>query len=281
MDGLRKDAIHFFMLVRYGLRHRLEGSRMRTLSLSLLMAGLFACASFAHADGLADMRAALAQLKGQSPIKAVLEAHSWHRTGEGRAADEEQGQASVGLEDAGRGLQVTYGRDLTARIDTEQRSRVRDPANKTPTLTTLKDIDIGEMLPMVSSGAALLRVADKAAFKGERSDAYNGKPARVLTFDLPVESLNERDRKYTKKFSSTVDVWIGADGTPLASRSRQVIGGRAFVVISFDSVYEEQFVFGVNGDRLLTLRRESKFNATGAGERDERKIVRTLQVLPL
>ena len=99
---------------------------MRTLSLSLLMTGLFACASFAHADGLADMRAALAQLKGQSPIKAVLEAHSWHRTGEGKAADEEQGQASVGLEDAGRGLQVTYGRDLTARIDTEQRSRVRD-----------------------------------------------------------------------------------------------------------------------------------------------------------
>lgn len=251
---------------------------MRNLSLSLLMAGLLGCLPLAHADGLAEMRAALAQLKGQSPLKAMLEVHSWHRTGEGKPADEEQGQATVGLEDAGRGLQVTYSRELSARIDAEQRSRVRDPANKTPTLTTLKDVDIGEILPMVSSGAALLRVADKAVFKGERAEAYNGKPARVLTFDLPVESLNDRDRKYTKKFSSIVEVWIGADGTPLAQRARQVIGGRAFVVISFDSVYEEQFVYGVNGDRLLTLRRESKFNATGAGERDERKIVRTLQV---
>lgn len=254
---------------------------LRAWSLCVLVIGALACAHGARADGLTDMRAALAQLKGQSPIKAVLDARSWHRMGEGKGADEEQGQATIGLEDAGRGLQVTYGRELAARIDAEQRSRVRDPANKTPTLTTLKDIDIGDILPMMSSSAAILRVADKAAFKGERAEAYNGKPARVLTFELPVESLNERDRKYTKNFDSTVDVWIGADGTPLASRARQVIRGRAFVVISFESLYEEQFVYGVNGDRLLTLRRESKFGASGAGERDERKIVRTLQVLPL
>lgn len=252
---------------------------MHPVSLSLLLIALLGSAPLAQADGLADMRAALAQLKGQSPLKAMLEARSWHRMGDGREAEEEQGQASIGLEDAGRGLQVTYGRELTARIDAEQRARVREPASKTPTLTTLKDTDIGEILPMVSSAAALLRMADKAAFKGERTEAYNGKSTRVLTFELPVESLNERDRKYTKKFDSTVDVWVGADGTPLALRSRQVIRGRAFVVISFESLYEEQFVYSVSGDRLLTLRRESKFSASGAGERDERKIVRTLQLL--
>ncbi|WP_230413618.1 hypothetical protein [Undibacterium umbellatum] len=52
----------------------------------LLLAG--ACFSLfnqaAQADGLADLKAALARLPGQTPLKAIVEAKTWSRQGEGK-----------------------------------------------------------------------------------------------------------------------------------------------------------------------------------------------------
>lgn len=76
----------------------------------------------------------------------------------------------------------------------------------------------------------------------------------------------------------TLDLWIGADGTPLASSFRQRGSGRAFVVVSFEQKYDEDSVFGVTGERLLMLRRESRFSSSGAGEKMESKVVKTLQL---
>jgi hypothetical protein len=101
---------------------------------------------------------------------------------------------------------------------------------------------------------------------------------RALTFEMPMSSLSTREKKYAKKFSSVLDVWIGADGMPLASRLRQAMSGRAFVVVSFDSVQEEDSVYGVVAERLLAVRKETRGHASGAGEKDERKVVTTLQV---
>ncbi|MES2149235.1 MAG: hypothetical protein V4508_05510 [Pseudomonadota bacterium] len=241
-----------------------------------LFLALSLCPGFARADGLSDLKAALTQLKASTPLKALVEVKTLRRNG----ADEDQGQVSIGVEDAGHGLQLSYSRELQLRFDVEQRARIREPNARTPALTALKDIDASEIFPMVSAAPGLARIVERSAFKGERVDNYNGKPARLLSFELPLESLVARDRKVTRNFESTVDIWIGADGVPLASRARQLISGRAFVVVGFESLYEEQFVFGVAGDRLLTLRRESRFDASGAGEKDMRRIVRTLQPLP-
>lgn len=74
---------------------------------------LAACAALpAHADGLADMKAALERAGAVAPVKGTLEARTWRRTGEGSDAIEVSGLASIGVEEGPRGLGVLYGKDL-------------------------------------------------------------------------------------------------------------------------------------------------------------------------
>ena len=71
---------------------------------------------------------------------------------------------------------------------------------------------------------------------------------------------------------------IAADGTPLASHFHFDVSGRAFVVISFTQKTDETRQYGVSGDHLLLLRKESKNATSGAGEKVESKIIKTLQL---
>jgi hypothetical protein len=249
----------------------------RIAQLTLALAGLLAGA--AHADGLADLKAALGRLPGQTPVKAQLEVKTWSRSGEGKEAQEHSGLASVAVEDGARGLQVLYAKDMLGRVEQEERAASKDPNKaKTPTLQALREMRSTELNPMLSAAASLARDIDEASFSGEKADSYNGKPARLLSFAYSVDKLSDKDRKYVKNFESVLEVWIAADGTPLASRRRDNVSGRAFVVVSFEAKSEEERVYQQVGDRLLTLRRESHSSSSGAGEKSESRVVKTLQL---
>ena len=248
-----------------------------TLVRSLTLVAALAAAPLAHADGLADLKAALARLQAQTPLKATLEIHTTERQGDGADAIEKLGQASVGLEDGARGLQVLYAKDTLARMDAESRQLARDPKAKTPTVWALGKLDSGDIVPMASATASLLRGLDENVFKAEKPDTWNGKPARLLTFSVPIEKLPEQQRKYVKEFDAVVSIWIGADGTPLASATHTTVRGRAFVVVSFEAVSEDSHTYAVAGDRLVTLRSEEHTSSKGAGESGEERVVKTLQ----
>jgi len=248
---------------------------MRTM---LMAATLLLAAGAARADALADMKAALARASVDTPIRAMVETRSWHKMGEGKEAEEESGHASVLVEDDERGLSVVHDKEILARMERELRARARNPNSKTPTLSALDDASAREILVLTSAAEALLRAIERGEFKGERADNYQGKPARALRFEMPITTLSDRERKYAKKFVSVLDVWIGADGMPLASRLQQSASGRAFIVISFEFDNQEEKVFAVAGGRLLTVRRETRSHFSGPGERDERKVTTTLQV---
>jgi hypothetical protein len=247
--------------------------RVRLLPLSAV---LFA-ASVAHADGLADLKAALGRLQAQTPLKATLDVKTMERHGDGADAVEKTGQASVSLDDGARGLQVLYAKDVLTRMDAESRQLAQDPKAKTPTVLALGKLDSSEIVPMTSAAAALARRLDESVFKAEKADAFGGKPARLLTFTVPVTKLPEQQRKYVKEFDSTLSVWIGADGTPLASETHTRLKGRAFVVISFEATDESSTTYTVLGDRLLALRNENRTSSSGAGEKGEERVVKTLQ----
>lgn len=245
----------------------------------LVMSAL--CASAAQADGLSDLKGALARLQGQTPLKAVVDAKTWNRQGEGKDLEETQGSASVLIEESTRGLQVLYSKEMLGKLEAEERSKEKDQKAKTPTLAALGEVNSSALRPMISAAGHLSRNLEKAMFKGEKVDNFNGKPARVLNFEISIDKLTEKERKYMKKFESNFDVWIAADGTPLASRAAQKVEGRAFIVISFEAKNEEEWVYGTVGDRLVALRRESKNSGSGMGERGETKTIKTLQVQSL
>ncbi|MEN9864567.1 MAG: hypothetical protein RL748_157 [Pseudomonadota bacterium] len=252
--------------------------RLSNTIISLAAGAALFCSAGAQADGLSDLKAALNRLQGQTPLKATLEIHRMSRQGEGKELEENQGKASVSLEDGARGLQVLYARDLLQRAEAEEKAKEKDAKAKTPTLSALKDISAGELRPMISAASHLARKMEKAIFKGEKAQDYNGKPARLLTFEVPLDSIPQKDRKYIKKFEGSLDIWIAADGTPLASHSKDNVSGRAFVVISFESKSEDQSVYSVAGERLITLRKDSKSSGSGAGEKGESHTVKTLNL---
>ena len=230
------------------------------------LAAAVACAPVARADGLSDLKTALARLQAQTPLKATLEVRTTERHGEGSDAQEKLGQASAQVEDGARGLQLSWGRDTVARLDAESRATGRDPNAKTPTTWGIAQLDTSEVLPLVSAVASLSRVVEGATFKTEKADTWEGRPARLLAFAIPISKLSEDQRRYVKDFDGAFDVWIAADGTPLGSAMRVNVKGRAFVVVSFEAKDETKATYGVVGDRLVTLRSETHSANSGAGD---------------
>ena len=251
--------------------------RRLTLAPSIALAAMLLVAPLAHADGLSDLKAALARLQAQTPLKATLDVRTSERQGEGADAVEKLGQASVGVEDGARGLQVLYAKDMLARMDAETRQLAHDPKAKTPTAWALGKLESGDVVAVVSAASALSHRLDEAVFKAEKADTWSGRPARLLTFTIPLSTLPEQQRKYIKEFDSALSIWIGADGTPLASATRTLVKGRAFVVVSFEAVDEDSLTYGLAGDRLMTLHSESHSSSSGAGEHGEQRVVKTLQ----
>lgn len=234
----------------------------------------------ARADGLADLRGALARLPATTPLKAAIDAHDWRRSGEGRDVEEHQAGIAVGLEDGPRGLQPSYPRELLARLEAEARSAVKDKKAATPVEQTLGQLGIGELRSLACAAPALAREMDDATFKSESADTLDGKPARRLVFESGVESLPQRAREYAKEFKSVLTIWIAADGTPLASNRRIDLSGSAFVVIKFEQHSSQDRSYAVAGDRLVALRDDEKGTIKGAGENQSYRTERHLQVQP-
>ena len=241
---------------------------------------LAANAGLARADGLSDLRGALVRLQGQAPLKASVQARDWRRTGEGQDAKETQGQAGIGLEDGPRGLQPLYSHELLARVDAESRAVIQDKSAPKPLSQALSQLDFDALRGLAEAAPALQREIDDAQFKGESPDTWAGKPARKLVFEGSLDRLSEDNRKYVRDFKLQLSVWIAADGTPLASRRRLDLSGRAFVVVGFEHHSDRQRGYAVAGDRLVATSDEDKGSSRGAGETQEYRTERRLQVLP-
>jgi hypothetical protein len=254
-------------------------SSSSTVAALLLLAG--AClAPAARADGLADLRGALARLAARTPLKATLEVHGWRRSGEGADLQERQASVTLGLEDGPRGLQPAYGRELFARLDAEARAAIKDKKAARPVSEVLGHTDVDELRLLASAAPVIARDLDEAVFKGESADTLDGRPARKLVFERGLDSLPEADRKYAREFQSVLTIWVAPDGTPLASRRHLQLSGRAFVVVTFEQRDDDDRSYAVVGDRLVTVRHDEKGHAQGAGENQDYRIERSLQVQP-
>lgn len=241
--------------------------------------GLLASAS-AHADALADLRAALARLSGQSPLLATADVQLRRHQGDGAEATDLKGSASVNLDAGPRGLQMLYSRELLSRLEADARAQSRDRNAKTPTQAALSELDAAALQRMVSAGPALTAALDEATFAGETAAEWHGRPARKLSFTVPIEHLSDDARKYVKHFDNRLDVWTAPDGTPLASTRHVALKGRAFVVVGFELNTDEDRSYAVTGDRLVIVHEETRNRSHGAGESQDATAVRNLKVTP-
>jgi hypothetical protein len=252
------------------------------------MAPLKACAfaiafllpGFAAADGQADLRAAVLRLHGQTPLKAIVTAKVLKRQGEGRELQEDEGLGTV-LVDAGpQGLRIQYDAETLVRVRAEDTAREGSATAKMPVVFALNALTYRQVHELVEAADALTRTLTRSTFRSERSDQWNDKPARLLSFDVGLGKLSDRELKYIKKHEGSLDIWIGADGTPLASRMRHTVSGRALVVLTFETRGDEDIIYAVAGDRLVATRKEVFGAGSGAGEKGEDRTQFTLQFMP-
>ena len=261
------------------MRHTQQVSRRagsaRPLALALLIA---ACTfSSARASGLDDLRKALESLRGTVPVKVSLTAQvsTVSRDDDDRVINA-NGAATLTVEDGPQGLRLAYPRDIIVKAMAEGAGRQSDSAAPIPTRNALNVLDYADVHSMVHAAETLLVRLEGAKLKAERSEAWNGKPARLLSLDLTVP----KNQRFVDKQSSTLDIWIDEAGRPLASRSQSMSKGSAFLVVTFESRGREDRVYGVFGDRLLVTRRDSSGSGSGAGQSGETKATVTLQPLP-
>ncbi len=239
----------------------------------LLIAASWLVALPLQANPLQDLRDTLGRLAGHTPLKATVQLKSEGRSSDGDETETNTGLASVQLEDGPQGLRLSYPQAALTKAAQEDAARATNPKAPAPTATGLRGLGFSEVRELSRAAENLRRDLANAVFKAERSEPWQGQPARVLVFDVPQVKKD----KYVKKYESTLEVWLGADGTPLASRARQRVEGSAFVVISFEMQNTEEQVFAVVGERLVATQRISTNSGSGAGQKGSGRREFTLQ----
>ncbi len=232
---------------------------------ALLLAAL---ALPAQADGLRDLKSALSRLQGQTPLKGQLQVKSEQRSNEGKDdAETRHGAAQIQFDDGPQGLRLVYPSATLSRAAQEEAAREANNKAPSPTARGLNSLGYNTVLDMARAAEAFQRELTNATFKGERADTHQGQPARLVSLEIQPKKLD----KYVKDFKHTLDVWMAADGTPLAAKSRQTIAGRAMMVISFEMTAAEEYLFSVIGDRLVALRKTVHSSGSGAGEKGQQR----------
>ena len=244
----------------------------------LLSTCLLVSSTFAHADGLADLKAVLPKLSSAQPIKAQLSVKTQQRHGEGSDATVDQGAISIGVEDDAQGLRTQLSAELLAKLRAEGVASEQDANAPTPAGLALQQLGVRDVRALTAAADTLSRLLARATFKQEAATTLNGQAARLLTFDLGAGPLRERDKKYVKKIEGSLQVWIAADGSPLEARSQLKISGRAMVVISFEQTQSDRLVFARAGERLIVVTREQVQSSSGGGEKGETTTSYALQL---
>lgn len=207
--------------------------------------------TLAHADGLADLRAALSRLNGQDPVKASLDHQSWRKVVEGKKSDIIQGRAQGQVEDGPAGLKLAFPKNLLQQAAQEAQAKAKDPEKKTPTWSAIGELSMKQVVEWANQSEALLREIEEGQAKvlEEKTEAYQGKPARLLVLQV-TPRMKAEDKKNVKDLQVSAKVWLGPDNLPLGWTSSTQIKASKFF-ISFTSTQSEETRFALVRNRLV------------------------------
>ena len=118
----------------------------------------------AFADGLRDLKSALQRLRTETKLSVSVEADAWNQEGDGDDKEERSGQLSLNLTEDEQGIRIIYSRDMLSKVSAEELAKEVDPKAKTPTLKALKEFDLGELRPQLSTADTLARQVGEDEF---------------------------------------------------------------------------------------------------------------------
>src|SRR4051812_21872173 len=116
----------------------------------------------ARADVVADMRAAVSQLRATKPIHVSIDVQQ-SRKNEGRFANQQfTGSASLDVIEDDAGLHITFPGALLEKAARESREHTADPRKQTPARAAVNDTEATEIADAVDFAGPFLRLIDTA-----------------------------------------------------------------------------------------------------------------------
>jgi hypothetical protein len=246
-----------------------------------LLGGLFIQSHVAFADGQADLRNALKQLQAKNPVSVDAHFKLVGRSGDHHDLIEHEGIINLRLEDGIDGLRAIYSPELVAQLQAEELAKVADENVKNSALNAVGQFEYWEWRELLYPAAQLELALARSHFVDEKVDEWNGQQLRRLKFSMPHDKVDKKYRKYIKKYTSTLLVWIDENGVPIASQTTEKGSGRVFIVISFQFENESYNEYQQHAGRLLTVRREVREETSGTTMQSQRHFIATLNPVPL
>lgn len=230
-------------------------ARVAFAAAALLAAG----GAHAQGDALDTLRAALRALAGTAPVHATLERSV---TSDRKGRPLEAGRVTLTVTAGRNGITMGYPPGVLAELAAERANT--DPEKAEPMRRTLENFDASDVAEMLNAANGLLSDLDGALLKGEQAAEHAGQPARLLELDLVVR-VNKANSKWLKSASRTMKLWTTPDGVPLAAESAAAytVG---LLIFTFDATELRTQSFARLGDRLVALRRTTRFDGEGLGE---------------
>ena len=233
----------------------------------------------ANADGLTDLKRAIAQLKEPTAFTAQISADLKSTNTEGDEQINKEGKTSFHIQQTNAGLQIHYDNTLLQQIDAETQEKQKNPATKTPTTEAMNRFNYSELSTLLYPVRDIERDLERAVFKHEEQVTYEGKPARLLHLTIPLDNLPSEERRNLKKYKTNLKIWIDENGIPLASSSKGKGSGRVMLVIGFEFHFDVNKTYSRIGNRLLTTTLNLTSGGGGAGMTGNETINATLKLL--
>lgn len=208
------------------------------------------------ADGLSDLKNALANLKGNSPVTAQITNVFEQTRGEGDEVVVKKGYVQVKASDDVNGLQVFYDAQTLRLMDEESLAKAEDEDAPTPTLMGLNNnLGTMDMRLKFSSANHLEKRISQSTFISEEEIERDGVTLRELTFEMPMEAIitDKTTRGYVDKFDASYTIVIDENGYPIESELNFNGKGRAYIVLSVKAEVYSKSTYQVLNDRLLQI----------------------------
>lgn len=226
-------------------------------------------ASPAHADRLTDLRATLARLKGETPVKAQLAVRSVEKNSGDGDAKTSTGEATVAAELGREGLRLSWPAQQVAEAKKAVRQKAANPDAKDGKGVELDAIDAADVLAYLDAAEPLALALEGATLAEDKVEARAGKPTRVLVIK-PKDGLSASDRKALKSREDVLRVWLDEAGIPVAA-DRVTRLKFSKLLISFSVSLRESRTYAKVGDRLVVTSATEESSGAGLGQSGESK----------
>lgn len=233
------------------------GPRLAFAAVALLAAGV--ARADAAPDALEALRATLRGFATTAPVRATMERSV---TSDRKGRPLEAGRVTLRVAAGRDGITMGYPPDVLAQLAAERANT--DPEKAEPMRRTLENFDASDVAEMLDAAAGLLSDLEGAVLKQASDTEYEGKPARLLELDLVVR-VNKANSKWLKTAARTMKLWLTPEGQPLAAESTGVFTV-GLLIFTFDATDSRLQTFARVGDRLVALRRTTRFDGEGLGE---------------